>query len=57
MRRLKAIAKQRGEDLQTVEGSNHTKVWIGKRRNVVARHNEINEMTAKSIIRYFEKED
>jgi mRNA interferase HicA len=33
------------------EGGNHTKVIIGNRTEMVPRHSEINEMTAKAIIR------
>lgn len=38
---------------------NHTKVKIGDRQNVVPRHQEINEITAKKILEHFEtrKED
>lgn len=45
-----------GSEFITTEGGNHTKVWIGDRQNVVARHSEINEITAKKIIQHFDKE-
>jgi mRNA interferase HicA len=35
----------------TTEGGSHTKVQIGDRQSVVARHAEINEITAKAIIK------
>ncbi|MGL4178021.1 MAG: hypothetical protein ACRCSN_18330 [Dermatophilaceae bacterium] len=57
MKRLRAIAESQGTDLVTTEGANHTKVWIGDRQNVVARHNEINDITARKIIRHFTRED
>lgn len=57
MKRLKAIAAERGATMETVEGASHTKVWIGDRQNVVPRHNEVNEITARKIIQHFEKED
>lgn len=37
------------------EGASHTKVKIGDRQNVVPRHNEVNEITAKKIIQHFER--
>lgn len=56
IRRLKAIARERGMDMTIVEGASHTKVRIGDRQNVVPRHVEINEITARQIIRHFERE-
>jgi mRNA interferase HicA len=40
--------------MRLTEGGNHTKVSIGNRTEMVPRHNEINEMTAKAIIRQLE---
>lgn len=57
MKRLKQIAKDKGEVLEQEEGANHTKVRIGDRKSTVPRHNEVNELTAKGIIKHFEKED
>ena len=54
MKRLAEIAKLQGLEMRLTEGANHTKVVIGKRIDVVARHTEINEMTAKAIIRKME---
>jgi len=54
MKRLAKIAKAQGLEMLVSEGANHTKVIIGDRLDVVPRHNEINEMTAKSIIRKLE---
>lgn len=51
MRRLTDVARREGIDLVAVEGARHTKVVIGPRRSVVPRHNEINEITAKAILR------
>lgn len=34
-----------------VEGAKHTKVVIGEARTVVPRHSEINERTARAILR------
>ncbi len=33
------------------EGGSHTKVVMGNQRTVVPRHNEVNEMTAKAILK------
>lgn len=45
------MAKAEGLTLMTTEGGSHTKVQIGDRQSVVARHAEINEITAKAIIK------
>lgn len=54
MKRLNEIAKDKGESLDTREGGSHTVVKIGDRQTTVPRHNEINEITAKSIIKHME---
>lgn len=54
MKRLAEIAKRHGEDLIVTEGGRHTKVQIGDRFDVVPRHTEINEKTARGIIRKME---
>ena len=50
MKRLAQIAKSQGAQMYLTEGGSHTKVTIGNRTDVVPRHAEINEMTAKAII-------
>ena len=54
MRRLAPIAETQGVERNITEGGNHTKVIIGDRTQMVPRHNEINEMTARAIIRQLE---
>lgn len=54
MKRLAQIAKSQGLEMRLTEGASHTKVIIGDRIDVVPRHTEINEMTAKAIIRKME---
>jgi len=54
MRRLRQIAQSEGLELKVREGSRHTVVAIGDRIDVVPRHNEINEHTARRIIRKME---
>jgi len=52
MRKLQQIATENGERMETTEGGNHTKVRIGLRQTTIPRHNEINEHTARAIIRH-----
>jgi len=54
LRRLKAIAKAQGVEYREKEGGNHTLVWVGTRMQPVARHTEINEITAAKIIKHME---
>ncbi len=56
IKRLRAIAKVASTDLEFVrEGSNH-EVWaIGGERLVIPRHREINEHTARGIIKRAEE--
>lgn len=54
MKRLSQIAKNEGTALEIREGGSHTVVKIGNRQDSVPRHNEINENTAKAIIRKME---
>ncbi len=51
LKTLKAEAKARGVEMEVVEGGNHTKVIIGDVQTVVPRHNEINEITARAILK------
>lgn len=51
MKKLAEQAKAEGLELVETEGGSHTKVKIGDRQSVVARHNEINEITAKQILK------
>ncbi len=55
LKRLRQIAKARGLELDVREGANHTVVRIGNQVQTVPRHSEINEITAKSIIRGLEE--
>lgn len=40
-----------GLPLDVTEGANHTKVRIGDLRTTVPRHREINEVTARAILK------
>ncbi|GGK53662.1 hypothetical protein GCM10011591_26850 [Nocardia camponoti] len=46
------IAKVQGGTLELTEGGSHTKAKIGERQTVIPRHSEVNEMTAKAIIKH-----
>lgn len=52
MKELRKIAKKAGAEMEVSEGGSHTIVTIGDRRTTVPRHNEINELTAKGILRH-----
>ncbi|GAB19368.1 hypothetical protein GOEFS_082_00020 [Gordonia effusa NBRC 100432] len=56
IKRLGKVAKAKGERLILTEGGSHTLAAIGDRKTTIPRHNEINELTAKSIIKYMEAE-
>ena len=52
MKQLDAEAKRQGLVVEIVrEGGSHTIVRIGDRQTTVPRHSEINEMTARSILK------
>lgn len=51
MKRLADAAKAAGLPMEVTEGGNHTKVSIGDRRTVVPRHGEVNEVTARAILK------
>ena len=51
MSRIRDHARRNGLDVEIVEGARHTKVTVGDRRTVVPRHSEINEVTARAILK------
>ena len=51
MKRLARIAGDRREALTLTKGSNHTRVQIGRTVTYVPRRSEVNEFTAKAIIK------
>lgn len=57
MKRLRKMATEQGVELTEREGGLHTKVYLGERFVVVPRHSEINEYTAKGILRDAEPPD
>lgn len=53
---VKQIAKTQGYEYSQEEGGSHTKVMFdGKFVTTIPRHNEVNEITAKGIIKQAEK--
>lgn len=56
LREAKRLAKDRGEELQLREGGSHSIIQIGNDSPVsVPRHSEINEITAKAILKKLSK--
>jgi len=49
--RITAIARAKGLTLTWTEGGNHTKVRLGTVQTTIPRHHEINENTARAILR------
>jgi hypothetical protein len=49
LKEIRAYAADIGAEAEFTEGGRHTKVVVGDRRSVIPRHNEINELTVKSI--------
>ena len=45
-------ARERGLDVEWLEGASHTKVRVGGVQTTIPRHSEVNEITARSILRY-----
>lgn len=54
-KKLNQLARSTNKQITWAEGGNHSKVCIGELTITVPRHNEINEITARSIIKYFER--
>lgn len=51
LKQLRTIAKDQGVQFSESEGGSHTKVYLGTRWVTVPRHKEINELTAKGILK------
>ena len=49
LREIRSYAADIGAEVELTEGGSHTKVVVGRRRSVIPRHSEINELTVKSI--------
>lgn len=51
LKKIARIAKDAGEELESREGANHTVFKFGDKQTVVPRHSEVNEITAKAILK------
>lgn len=51
LKKLREAAKANNLAIREDEGANHTKVTIGSVMVTVPRHREINELTAKGILK------
>lgn len=51
MKNLERVAKDRNEEFTVKEGGNHTRVWIGDKNTTVPRHNEIDDLLVKKIMK------
>jgi UDP-N-acetylglucosamine transferase subunit ALG13 len=49
--KIQKIAREKGIIAQWSEGGSHSKVQLGKTLIIVPRHQEINELTAKAILK------
>ncbi|MFI2703455.1 type II toxin-antitoxin system HicA family toxin [Cellulosimicrobium composti] len=56
IKRIGKMAKTQGVEVVYTEGGSHTKVRLGDRQTVIPRHNEINEHTARAILKHLEGE-
>lgn len=56
IKELRKVAKAAGETLEISEGGKHSFVTIGDRKTTLPRHSEVNELTARGIIKYMKGE-
>lgn len=54
IKRIGKIAKASGQKAIYTEGGSHTHVQIGDLRTTIPRHSEVNELTARGILKYLE---
>ena len=55
VRQINAIAKAKGLTAVWAEGGKHGKVRIGDRQTTVPRGSDVNELTAKGLLRYLKE--
>jgi len=56
IKKLKAEAKRRGLDFETYELTNHTGIRIGDTASTLARHSEIDDLTARKFFDQYANE-
>ncbi|WP_137725600.1 toxin HicA [Prescottella subtropica] len=54
LKELRDYARAHGLEYGETEGGNHTKIVLGERRTVVARHTEIPDLLVKKIRKQLE---
>ena len=54
IRRINKIAKTKGLSARYSEGGSHTSLDLGDKHTTIPRHAEVNERTAKAILKYLE---
>lgn len=52
IKQINKLGKEKGIKPEYTEGGKHTKVALGDRQTVIPRHTEINEYTARGILKY-----
>ena len=53
-KRFAQIAAAHGVRAECTEGGSHTKVRVGEKQAAIPRHTEINEITARAILKHLE---
>lgn len=53
IKKVRAEAKRQGKHFQVVELTNHTGIIVGGIRSTLARHNEIDDVTARKFFDQF----
>lgn len=56
MKRADLVKLLKSKGATFTEGSKHTKVYLNGKQTTIPRHNEVNEFTAKAIIKQLEAE-
>lgn len=51
LKKLRDYAKTNGLDITEREGGSHTVIKVGEHTTTVPRHGEVNEITAKAILK------
>lgn len=54
-RQIRQIARAKGENAVFTEGGSHIHVTVGDKQITMPRHHEINELTAKGILKYLKE--
>jgi hypothetical protein len=55
IKRINKIAKTKQQTAVFTEGASHTHIKLGDKQTTLPRHSEINEFTARGILKYLEE--